>query len=329
MKTSVKWVIVAAIILLIIEAGLRLSGRLKTYSENNFCKYQSAYDSKNIKHIYVWNENDSVIITQSEFSYTYLTNHEGLVDSKMIDTCNPDQTIVFFGDSFVFGMGAPQDSSLPVLLSPKINMNIINAGIPGSDPFYQKVVLDRIFKPKGFYKYIFMVNVSDLYDYVIRGGKERFLQNNEIAYRKAPWFEPFYHYLYICRAIVHVVLRADYSLLPEAERKVLKEKAMNEYELLFKEMAKENEITIIFQPYARQYVKNEKIQEEVFNYEYLDKIENALKSNNIRTINLYPELNKYITENNYLLYSWNIDGHYNSKGYELLSEIISKELIKE
>lgn len=315
--------------LAILEFGIRLTGKLKTHTEKNFGTYQSAYSAENLKHLYVWKKNDTIISVQKEFTYTYHTNSYGFVDSRLLDTCYADNSIVFLGDSFVFGTGAPQDSSLPVLLSKYTNVNIINAGMPGSDPFYQKILLDRIFKPKGFCNYIFMINCSDIYDYVIRGGEERFLANDKIAYHKAPWFEPIYKFSYLFRAIVHVVLNADYSLLSKNEMKVLKEKAIFEYVWLFKKIAQSNSILVVIQPYARQYAKNDKILSEVLNYQYLNKIEQELKSNNIKTLNLNSELKKYITAENYLEYSWAIDGHYNSKGYSLLSKIILKALKKE
>lgn len=317
------------LILIILEIGLRLSGKLKTHTEKNFGTYQSAYTAENLDHLYVWKKNDTVISTQKEFTYTYYTNSYGLVDKHLLDTCNTDNTIVFLGDSFVFGTGTSQDSSLPILLSNSVKMNIINAGIPGSDPFYQQILLERIFKQKGFYNYIFMINCSDIYDYVIRGGKERFLADNKIAYRKAPWFEPIYKYSYLCRAIIHIVLQADYTLLSKNELLVLKEKAIVEYSTLLKNIAKNNKVLVIIQPYARQYAKNDRILSEVLNYEYLNKLELELKSNNIKTLNLNPELKKHITAENYLKYSWEIDGHYNSKGYLLLSKIISKTLWNE
>lgn len=312
--------------LVILEIGIRLSGRLKTYTEKNFDTYQSVYDTHNLDHLFIWKKNDTIISKETEFNYSYITNSYGLIDRHLLDTCNRNYTTIFLGDSFVSGSGSPQDSSLPVLLSSKMNANIINAGIPGSDLFYQQVLIDSIFKPKGFDKYIFMVNVSDLYDYVIRGGEERFLENNKVEYKEKPWFEPIYQYSYLFRAIIHMGLQTDYSLLSKAEMERLKWKAVTEYINLFKNIAKENEIIVVLQPYARQYGKNKKLLGEVLNYSYLDSIEIQLKSNNIKTINLDLELKKRITSENYLEYSWELDGHFNSKGYELLSQLISKEL---
>lgn len=64
------------------------------------------------------------------------------------------------------------------------------------------------------------------------------------------------------------------------------------------------------------------------NFNYLLELNNNLKLNHIKTINLNDSLSKIINDNNYLDYSWEIDGHYNSKGYFLLSQIIASELAK-
>lgn len=326
LKTSVKWFIAMAIILLIVEVGLRLSGKLKTYSEKNFGIYKSAYDSKGIDHLFVWKKNDTITSKEQEFIYTYKTNSYGLIDKKNMDTCNYNNTTVFLGDSFVFGVGSPQDSSLPVLLSKKTGQSIINAGIPGSDPFFQQKLIENIFVPEGYTNYIFMVNFSDIYDYVVRGGQERFLENNRVGYRKAPWFEPVYQYSFLFRSLVHLVLKADYSLLSQEKLKKLKEESVIEYVSLFEKIARKKNILIVLQPYARQYAVNDKIMSEVLNYKYLDQLDEALKMKHIKTINLNSRLKKIITDKNYLEYSWELDGHFNSKGYELLSQLISEEL---
>jgi lysophospholipase L1-like esterase len=41
---------------------------------------------------------------------------------------------------------------------------------------------------------------------------------------------------------------------------------------------------------------------------------------------LDPKLKKLLNSDNYLDYSWKLDGHYNAKGYALLGEIIAEEL---
>jgi len=312
--------------LLLLEVLLRSSHRLDTYSEQNFAIYQSAFDASALKKINVWNKTDSIYSVQTEFAFSYLTNSYGLLKRSENACADTSNALVFLGDSFTFGVGADQDSSLPVYLEKQLHQPIINAGIPGSDPFFEKVLVDSIFKPLGYKKYIMMINFSDIYDFVIRGGTERFEQNNSVSYRSAPWIEGAYKHSHLVRAFVHKILGMDYSLLPNKQMKVLKEDAIKAYTALLLSFSKEADCLIVLQPYPRQYANNNTLLYEVLNYTYLEKLDSSLRANDIKTINLDPKLKKLLNSDNYLDYFWELDGHYNAKGYALLGEIIAEEL---
>jgi len=171
-----------------------------------------------------------------------------------------------------------------------------------------------------------MVNFSDLYDYICRGGSERFLPNSEIQYREAPSIEPYYKSSFLIRGLTHLVLQRDFSLQSKKITQELKTQAIDDFVQLFNSLPKDIDFVILIQPYAAQYKKDDKINIEKLNYEYLDSLEAKLKANNIKTINLDPKLKKLLNSDNYLDYSWKLDGHYNAKGYALLGEIIAEEL---
>lgn len=316
------------IIVVVLEIGLRLTGRLKTYSEKSFGSYQSPYALNTNSHFYKGSPFDTVQNTTKEFSYTYFYNELGLNDLHTTQSVDKKNTSIFLGDSFTFGAGAPQDSSVPALLTTMSNCNFINVGFSGSDPFFESKLIDSLFKPLGFENYIVMINVSDLYDYIFRGGSERFLPGGKLKYNKAPWWEKIHQHSYIIRAIVHGILQMDFTLLPKKIMKQKKEEAIKEYSKLFFQKNKElnGNLIVIFQPYARQYSSSNQILNEVMNFNYLLELANNLKINNVKTINLNDTLSSIINANNFLDYSWEIDGHYNSKGYLLLSQIIAAEL---
>lgn len=315
----------------VLEISFRFSGKLKTYSEKNFEVYQSAYNKTLNSHLYKWNKNDTVIIKQKEFSYSYFTNQYGIADIHDLDTCQKEKTILIIGDSFVFGVGAKSVNNLAHRLEDKTNYTFINAGIPGSDPFFEAKLIEYLNSNINFSKIIMLINFSDINDYLFRGGNERFLENGTTQYKKAPWFEKYYQYSFIVRAFVNGVLKYDYTLLSKKDLLMEKQNALKDYTFLLnainiKLIQNNQQLLIVLQPYARQYANNNSVLSEVLNYEYLNDLERELKHENIKTINLDKRMSKIINAKNYLDYSWALDGHYNAKGYELLANSILKEM---
>lgn len=326
MKTFRSIFIYCLVILALVEIGLRLTGKLKTYSEKNFELYRSAYSTEGVKPLYLWSKNDSIRPRQVEFDFEYHTNAYGLVDDRPLHSCDKGNSLIYLGDSFVFGVGAPQDSSLPRLLENRLGTTIVNAGIPGSDPFFEKRLIDSIFAPLGFQHYLLMVNFSDIQEYLIRGGEERFSVQGEVNYRESPWIETPYQYSYIVRAIVHGILKYDFSLISPAESKKLRLEAVNAYSQLLSEIATKHELIVVLQPYPRQYTQSGTVLSQVLDYAFLEELNTQLQAKGVRSIDLNTQLQTVLHAENYLDYSWQLDGHYNSKGYALLSEILANEL---
>lgn len=307
-----------------LEFVIRLSKRLQTYSEQNFNTYQSAYDSKGITHLYTWPKNELMNTSQPEFSYSYQTNEYGFIFNQDLDSCNRDSTFIFLGDSFTFGVGSSQDSSLPVLLDEKIDQTVINAGIPGSDPFYQEKLIDSIFTPLGFKKYIIMLNFSDVYDFQIRGGSKRFVSKNQVEYRDKPLIEPFYKHSHLARAIIHGICKMDYSLLSKSKIHKLELEAIETYTNLLHSVSLRCDLRVILLPYPRQYANNRKSLEAIEKYKTISALGNSLKERSVTVYDLNNILYQQLNEENYTLYAWPIDGHYNAEGYELLANVLAK-----
>lgn len=308
------------------EVLLRLSGKLRTYSELNFGEYQSPYDSNDVRTLFTWSPNDSIYIEQTEFTYSYLTNSYGFIDSKVLDELPRDSTAIYLGDSFVFGVGVDSKNNIASLLESQLASPFYNAGIPGSDPFFQIAIVDSIFAPLGFENYIFMLNFSDIYDYIFRGDENRFTKNGKIEYQKAPWYEKYYGKSYIVRLILHGLWGMDYSLLPKNRLTEKKKEAVEAYIDLLSKAAQEYNVLVLIQPYARQYANNNQTLTEVLNYKYLEDIHQGLLKKNIKSVDLNTSLSTSINNENYLEYSWELDGHYNAKGYNLLSNVVVNEL---
>lgn len=324
---------IVIILILIIELGLRLTGVLKTHTEKNFGIYTTEYNRKFPKHLYTFSPLDSFPVKSTEYNFNYTTNRYGLVNNPYKVNHTKD-SIVILGDSFTFGAGAPQDSSMPAILA-KLNTNtFINAGIPGSDPFFERKLMQEIFIKNSYKHFIYILNISDLYDYIFRGNEKRFLANGTTTSNSGPWYEPLYQYSHIFRSIAYY-FQLDFSLLTPKVLKHKKTEALQQYVRLFSEINEElsalnGSLKIIIHPYPISFSNsNSKLTNEVINYSYLKQLHQKLISEKIDCVDLEPEFKKQLHANNYLQYSWPIDGHFNAKGYQLFAEILDKKIFSE
>lgn len=335
MKKIAYFFIVICLIFLFLEIGLRAFGLFKTYTEQNFGYYESPYGQVHESHLFKFSPAEKLEYTQKEFSYTYQMNKEGFIDQKNLEDCEPLNTKIVLGDSFLFGVGAAQDSNMVSLLN-KLNdsdsIYFFNAGKPDSDPFYQKKLITDYFMPKGYKDFIIAVNISDIYDYIFRRGEERFKKDGTVEYRIAPPLEFWYQRLFLVRAFSYVFFNTDYTLLTRIKLLQEKKNAKNALIDMFDELqenlsANEGSLTIVFHPYPAQYKNsNRKVMQEVLNYAYLNEIHAALTNLNIKSVNLEPAFSAILNNENYLDYTWGVDGHFNSKGYDLYASLMIAQL---
>lgn len=323
------------LLLLILEVSIRLSGKFRTYTEQNFGHYESPYGQVHESHLFNFKPFEKIEYNQKEFSYTYLLNKEGFNDPENLEDCPPKHTKIVLGDSFIFGVGAPQDSNMVALLNIKNIKDVIyffNAGKPGSDPFYQKKLISDYFMPKGYKDFIIAVNISDIYDYIFRRGEERFKKDGTVEYRIAPPLEFWYQRLFIVRAFVYVFFHTDYTMLPKSALKENKANAVEALSNMFFDLNKKikskgGSLVVVFHPYPAQYKNgNSTVYQEVLNYAPLIEIHKKLEGSNVVSINLEPDFAKTLNNHNYQDYSWTMDGHFNAKGYKLYAELLLKKI---
>ena len=114
---------------------------------------------------------------------------------------------LFLGDSFTEGVGGYCGKDMPSQFEDLTSKDTIaiNAGIVGSDPFFQTRWYRDTFKSFPHHEVVFVLNDSDLVEFVTRGGNERF-RGESVQYKKGPWFEVVYQYSHTVRAIVHGLL---------------------------------------------------------------------------------------------------------------------------
>lgn len=308
-----------------IEIFYRSTGRYISYGERSSNGgYNSPFETRS-KYGYGWHETPKPFTLQDcnklEFHYLWTSNNEGL-RGDTISLHKSGKRIMIFGDSFTEGMGAPSDSTYPQLLEDMLQnsidtaVEVINCGPSGSDIFTEyRLFIDRMLK---YHPDIVLVtfNSTDLYEYSIRGGFERFKPNNTVEYRKAPWFEPLYAKSYFVRFLVHDVFNYDYRFLKRAEFDNINAIAVKNICAVidsFNTTCKSNqcEFGMIFHPLFIEYPTNDYPNTPLLKY---------CKKEKIPAADMYAFLQKKGVKKLTPELYWPKDGHFNSNGYRLLAQ---------
>lgn len=310
---------------LLAEAVYRYQGYYISYNERSSGgDYVSPFETRE-EWGYGWYNTPKpfteITCNKEEFDYKWMSNNEGLRGENITIDKSGKRTLIF-GDSFTEGMGAPDDSTYPQLLENLIHKNldstaqVINCGPSGSDIFSEyKLFSDRMLKYQPDYV-IVTFNSTDLYEYTIRGGFERFKENNRVEYRKAPWFEPLYAKSYLVRMIVHDVFGYDYRFLRKKESEKTDSLAIQAVCSVidsFSSLCKTNGCLfgMVFHPMYMEYPAERYLNAPIIAYcektriPYVDEYE-FLARNGYR--NIPPEI------------YWPRDRHFNSNGYEILAK---------
>lgn len=330
---KLNWIYSFIFFAFLTEIVLIIFGFNKNYMEVREGYYQSPYRQV-IGNIYnVRQAKVEIDLKSTEFDYKRKTNSLGFSDKEWkIDTQNKKINVFTLGDSFTEGDGAPSDSCYPFLLKKEIanldsNISVFNAGTGGSDPFFDYMKLKDIvlnYEPN-----IVLQTISSddlLYDIPLRGGFERFGDNNNLYRKKGPWWEIIYASSYFYRFVLGV-LGFDMNKPYIGSRKKNIEninKIIEDLALKYDSVATKNNIIVywIIKPLKHETIQNS----HVFNYNIFKSKISPLKNSKI--IDLLPLYQDYIKQNNSNAkdYYWKIDGHHNSLGYEMMAKSIAKEI---
>lgn len=319
------------LLLIFFELALRISGVEKTYSEKTSGNFYTYYN----QHFPTWYQthppNSKIEWHQPEFKFTFTTNSLGLREVEFSKQ-RPDsmKRLVFLGDSFTEGDGVDYQYSMPrdvehKLDSANLHFQVMNAGICGSDPLYEFVLLrDKLLQYHPTHA-IVCVNNSDVIDCVIRGGMERFLSDGSSQYKKGPWWLPLYVHSHIFRLIVSLFLDNTYqTFLSESQMDAAKAKAKDEIYQSFLELKKlcvanQIKLVIIVHPIPNS-----------FNWlpieDDMNDLATTYPNTPINLINTFGDFSKQLNKDNYLDYSWAINGHFNNRGYQLFADILYKDI---
>lgn len=325
--TSATSVIVT---LLIAEVVLRLIGYDTTYFNRNEKPLQKFFYGKNfIKCYHTYTENSDHYLKTKEFSYKRKTNSLGLSDEELVID-STKQLIIALGDSFTEGDGTHSDSTWLKFLerdyNSKENNNykFFNAGICGSDPFYEyRLLKDKLveYEPK----IVIVCYGYDLSDVILRGGIERFDSNN-IALKKK-WWEGIYKNSFIFRLAISNRLGDNDLLLTENEYVIEKKRALSQLKGsldMFYNLSKDAnfDLVVVFYPLKNE-LRNGEFDSNNILIDYC-------KEKNINVLDLldYYSNTLSITGDQANQYYWKEDGHNNSKGYEIFAKGVYEKLIE-
>lgn len=266
-----------------------------------------------------------------EYQHVHYYNELGLREAGLDSFMQDDRFLIIgLGDSFTEGIGTPADSTWPAIAEQviseqcqKLDAVIFNAGMAGSDVFYQYKLLDSLLKydlrPAVV---VVSLNTSDLVDVIIRGGKKRFDEDGDVVYNKGPWWEYFHASNYYIRVFVHEALKYNHLLKPhkvmpglkkEAEQKIIK-LIRQDYTRLAE--AYQFELMVILQPLRYEFVHEQPV------FVALEKA--LLKDEDVLVYNSTSVLNKAPMEIDELF--WPIDQHFTPQGYEYYGRYVARLL---
>ncbi len=204
-------VVVSLLLGLGAELVLRATGKFRTWSELNGDPYVSPTDPAQFWLPWIGKDNHElidVLIEHPEFTHDLRTNALGLREDELeIDRLPGTVRIVGLGDSFAMGYGVEiEDTYLQVMermlgsLEPDTTWETINAGVAGHDPVFSEQLLRRRLLPFKPDIVLLLVNQSDVFDIVSRGGTDRFDENGAVRSIGGRPLEFAFEYSHLVRA---------------------------------------------------------------------------------------------------------------------------------
>lgn len=327
--------------LIFMELLLRFGlAKYSNYQEQNGnTNYISIYRNNNPSWFHLHEADSNIVAPRKEFVHRRNTNSLGLSEKEIPRAKEPaEYRIIALGDSFTEGQGTSYNSTWIKIAEkdlaahvPTRTITAINAGIMGSDVYFEYILLkERLlsFKPD---LVIVAVNHSDVDDIIIRGGMERFSPDGRLtARRKGPPWEWIYGISYIFRHITHDVFGYSWLLLGPAEVTSEERDAVEQIRRCIGEFSKlatqhNFKILVVFHPHETE-IKDERYYPLSFN----DLIADLKYSSRGYILDLleYYRTTKIITRDNRSQFFWPLDLHHNTKGYEVMGHAIANKVLE-
>lgn len=315
------------------EIFLYTNGIGDTYMEKIKFGYASRYDAKFESYYRTHKPNEIFYITRPEFNYERQCNSLGFSDIEwQKEKRKNEKHILIAGDSFTEGVGAPFDSCYPSLLRNLLaakdsNYYVLNSGISGDDPCVNFVNYRdhlAIYHPDMIVQTLSSNDINT--DIAVKGGLERFQENEKIKLPPAPWWEPIYALSYVARTFFtamgynELLIKIPFS---DEEKSKLDKKTIELFSAYAKEANRNGTMLIvILQPNQGEVVQQH------YDYEMNKIVENFRALDHVYVFDLLPYYLYEFAKNKNAIsnYYWEQDGHHNSTGYYLMARGIEQAI---
>ena len=320
------------------EGFLRFGLRThETYMERQgFPTYESIFQPWMPSWFHVREANGEIKQVRAEFTFSRTTNSLGLSEREIPLTTAPNEyRVVALGDSFTEGVDAAYDSTWVRILETKLvaaypgrSITAINAGVGGSDVFYEYMLLKEQLLAYDPDLVIVAINNTDLHDVMLRGGMDRFQSDGSTSFTEtAPKWEWLYGINFTFRHIVRDILQYDdWFMKPEQAAQGRRKARSQIIEVIdsFVDLSQTNDfdLLMVVHPFEWELVRGRYRSE-------FGKLAVHLKHDrHFAFVDLLDFFltNEIITSENVPQFFWRLDGHHNGKGYQVIGEALAETI---
>jgi lysophospholipase L1-like esterase len=213
---------------------------------------------------------------------------------------------------------------------PGRSITAINAGVSGSDVFYEYMLLKERLLAYEPDLVIVTINNTDLHDIMVRGDMDRFQSDGSTSFKEsAPKWEWLYGISFILRHIMRDVLQYDdWFMNPKQAAQGRREARGQIIEAVdsFADLSQTNDfdLLIVAHPFEWELVGGR------YRSEFRNLVVLLKEDRRIAFVDLldYFRTSEIITSENAPQFFWSLDGHHNGKGYQAMGEAIAETLLE-
>ena len=329
-----------AIAMVTLEFVLRILGAASNYYEQNGNRnYVSIYQQQDTQSWFlVHSANSEVGWTQKEFRHARQTNSLGLSEREIQEAQQPaEYRVIALGDSFTEGVGTAYESTWVKVVEKELAAHLpgrqvttINAGISGSDVYFEYVLLREKLLSYHPDLVIVGINHTDVVDIIIRGGMERFQSGGTITtQRSGPGWEWLYGISYIFRHIVRDAFGYNWLLLSgEVMRSEEQMAAAKIQDCMddFMRLAADRHFKVLFVFNPLEY----EVKAQQYDAAFQAVVADSQRAHGGSMIDLLEDFRATgtITRENSSEFFWGTDLHHNTKGYQVMGNAIARRIIE-